>query len=219
MLDSRQTTQLLKSGPSVALPTKYGDFRCASFESVSDGVIHLALFTGEIDTGEPVLVRVHSECLTGDVLGSLRCDCGEQLDASIAAIAQVGAGVVVYLRGHEGRGIGIAHKLAAYHLQDGGLDTVDANTALGLPVDAREYAVGAQILADLGVKKVRLLTNNPAKGAGLARFDLEIVERVPLASTPNEHNIRYLDTKQKRMGHLFARQNDVDSAGNSSKTE
>ncbi len=200
----RKTEQLVGRGATVALPTKYGEFRCTSFTSTFEDATHLALFMGDIPTTKPVLVRVHSECLTGDVLGSQRCDCGEQLDASIKAIAEEGTGVLVYLRGHEGRGIGIAHKLEAYQLQENGFDTIDANTELGLPVDSREYGVGAQILADLGVEKMRLLTNNPAKRAGLQGFGLEIVERVPLPVVPNKHNITYLTTKETRMGHLYS---------------
>jgi 3,4-dihydroxy 2-butanone 4-phosphate synthase/GTP cyclohydrolase II len=148
-----------------------------------------------------VLVRVHSECLTGDVLGSLRCDCGPQLDAALAAVAAEGRGVVLYVRGHEGRGIGLMHKLQAYQLQDAGADTVDANLALGMPADARDYGTGAQILADLGVRSMRLLTNNPAKRAGLEGYGLAIIGRVPLPIRPNPENLRYLRTKRDRMGH------------------
>ena len=150
-----------------------------------------------------MLVRVHSECLTGDVFGSLRCDCGPQLDAAMAKIAEEDCGVVVYLRGHEGRGIGIGHKIRAYSLQDKGRDTVDANPELGLPVDSREYGIGAQILVDLGITTMRLMTNNPAKYGGLEGFGLEIIERVPLAVRPNPENIHYLRTKRERMGHLL----------------
>jgi 3,4-dihydroxy 2-butanone 4-phosphate synthase/GTP cyclohydrolase II len=152
---------------------------------------------------EPVLVRVHSECLTGDILGSLRCDCGLQLDAALERIAEEGRGVVIYLRGHEGRGIGIGHKIAAYHLQDLGRDTVDANLELGLPVDSREYGIGAQILADLGITHLRLMTNNPAKYGGLQGYGLEIVERVGLATEPHPENISYLRTKREKLGHLI----------------
>jgi len=152
-----------------------------------------------------VLVRVHSECLTGDVFGSRRCDCGAQLHAAMAKIATEGLGVVVYLRGHEGRGIGISHKLQAYRLQDGGFDTVDANVELGLPVDSREYGIGAQILVDLGITTMRLMTNNPAKRGGLEGFGLEIVQRVPIETIPNDENIRYLRTKRDRLGHLFGK--------------
>jgi 3,4-dihydroxy 2-butanone 4-phosphate synthase/GTP cyclohydrolase II len=148
-----------------------------------------------------VLVRVHSECLTGDVLGSLRCDCGPQLDAALAAVAAEGRGVVLYVRGHEGRGIGLMHKLQAYQLQDAGADTVDANLALGMPADARDYGTGAQILVDLGVRSMRLLTNNPAKRAGLEGYGLTITGRVPLPIRPNPENLRYLRTKRDRMGH------------------
>ena len=158
---------------------------------------------GDVRGGDPVLVRVHSECLTGDVFGSERCDCGAQLDDALGEIARAGRGVVVYLRGQEGRGIGLAHKLAAYNLQDAGHDTVDANLMLGLPVDDREYGIGAQILVALGVSRMRLMTNNPAKYTGLSGYDLEIVERVPLASRPTPHNLAYLETKRRRMGHLL----------------
>ncbi len=150
-----------------------------------------------------MLVRVHSECLTGDVFGSLRCDCGVQLDAAMQLIADAGVGVVVYLRGHEGRGIGIGHKIRAYGLQDEGADTVDANVALGLPVDSREYGIGAQILTDLGITTMRIITNNPAKYGGLEGFGLDIVERVPSLTSPNPENIGYLRTKRERMGHLL----------------
>ncbi len=153
--------------------------------------------------GSDVLTRLHSECLTGDVFGSLRCDCGPQLEAALRQVDAVGLGVVVYLRGHEGRGIGIGHKLRAYSLQEQGLDTIDANLELGLPVDSREYGIGAQILVDLGITTMRLLTNNPAKYGGLEGFGLEIVERVPLQATPNPENIAYLRTKKTRMGHLL----------------
>ena len=153
------------------------------------------------DTDRGTLVRVHSECLTGDILGSLRCDCGAQLEQALRAIADEGCGAVVYLRGHEGRGIGLAHKIRAYALQEQGLDTVDANTAQGLPVDSRSYGTGAQILTDLGVRRLRLITNNPAKYGGLDGHGLEIVGRVALPTTENPHNVRYLRTKQERMGH------------------
>jgi 3,4-dihydroxy 2-butanone 4-phosphate synthase/GTP cyclohydrolase II len=166
-----------------------------------DGTEHVALIYGDLSDGERVLVRVHSECLTGDVLGSLRCDCGAQLNAAMAAVAAEGRGIVLYLRGHEGRGIGLLSKLQAYHLQDGGADTVDANLELGLPADAREYSTGAQILADLGVRSVRLLTNNPAKVGGLARFGVEVAGRVPLPVAATPENLRYLITKRDRLGH------------------
>jgi 3,4-dihydroxy 2-butanone 4-phosphate synthase/GTP cyclohydrolase II len=169
----------------------------------------MALVYGDATTDD-VLVRVHSECLTGDALGSLRCDCGPQLQSALAKVADEGAGVIVYLRGHEGRGIGLGHKIRAYALQEQGADTVDANTELGLPVDSREYGIGAQILVDLGVSTMRLLTNNPAKYGGLEGFGLNIVGRVPLESTPTAFNIDYLRTKRERMGHLLEGLDDID---------
>ena len=183
------------------LPTAHGEFEAVGYDSVLDGIEHIALVRGEIGDGEDVLVRVHSECLTGDVFGSRRCDCGPQLDAALAAVAAAGRGVVLYMRGHEGRGIGLMHKLQAYQLQDGGSDTVDANLELGLPADARDYGTGAQILADLGVRSMRLLTNNPTKRAGLEGYGLEIVGRVPLPTLATPENLRYLKTKRDRMGH------------------
>jgi 3,4-dihydroxy 2-butanone 4-phosphate synthase/GTP cyclohydrolase II len=176
-------------------------FHAVGYRSTLDGEEHVAMVRGDLGDGENVLVRVHSECLTGDVFGSQRCDCGPQLQAALAAVAAEDRGVVLYVRGHEGRGIGLLHKLRAYQLQDAGADTVDANLDLGLPADARDYGTGAQILADLGVRSMRLLTNNPAKRAGLEGYGLTILERVPLASSPNEHNMRYLATKRDRMGH------------------
>ena len=185
------------------LPTTAGPFRCVVFESVLDGEQHLALVRGDLAGASDVLVRVHSECLTGDVFGSLRCDCGVQLSAALQLIAEAGTGVVVYLRGHEGRGIGLGHKIQAYGLQDLGADTVEANEALGLPVDSREYGIGAQILADLGVRTMRLITNNPQKYGGLSGFGLDIVERVPSITEPNPENIEYLRTKASKLGHLL----------------
>jgi 3,4-dihydroxy 2-butanone 4-phosphate synthase/GTP cyclohydrolase II len=185
------------------IPTVWGDFSCYAYESVLDGEQHVALVRGAVSGESNVLVRVHSECLTGDVFGSLRCDCGVQLDAAMAKVAEDGLGVVVYLRGHEGRGIGIGHKIRAYSLQDEGLDTVAANEALGLPVDSREYGIGSQILNDLGITTMRLMTNNPAKYGGLDGFGLEITERVPIESIPNPENLRYLQTKRELMGHLL----------------
>jgi 3,4-dihydroxy 2-butanone 4-phosphate synthase/GTP cyclohydrolase II len=199
----RQTERLVRKTADARVPTEFGEFRCLAYESVIDHETHLAFVMGE-PAGEPdVLVRVHSECLTGDVFGSRRCDCGAQLHAALRMIAQAGLGVVVYLRGHEGRGIGITHKLQAYELQDGGLDTVDANVELGLPIDSREYGIGAQILVDLGITTMQLMTNNPAKRGGLEGYGLQIVGRVPLHTVPNEENIRYLQTKRDRMGHLM----------------
>ena len=183
------------------LPTKFGNFRAYGYRSHIDGISHLALTVGEIGNGEDVLVRVHSECLTGDVLGSLRCDCGDQLQLAMKTIANHGRGIVLYVRGHEGRSIGLLNKIAAYGLQDEGMDTVQANVELGLPADARDYGTGAQILVDLGVKTMRLLTNNPSKRAGLEGYGLKIVERVPLLAQANEKNIDYLSTKKSKMGH------------------
>ncbi|MGH9278201.1 MAG: bifunctional 3,4-dihydroxy-2-butanone-4-phosphate synthase/GTP cyclohydrolase II [Acidimicrobiales bacterium] len=200
----RQREKLVKRVSEARVPTAFGDFNAYVYESLLDGEEHLAMVRGAVQGEESVLVRVHSECLTGDALGSLRCDCGHQLRASLELIAQEGLGVVVYLRGHEGRGIGIAHKLRAYQLQDDeGHDTIDANLELGLPVDTREYGIGAQILVDLGITTMRLLTNNPAKYGGLEGYGLEITERVGLQSVPNPENIRYLRTKQERLGHLL----------------
>ncbi|MGZ0229892.1 MAG: bifunctional 3,4-dihydroxy-2-butanone-4-phosphate synthase/GTP cyclohydrolase II [Acidimicrobiales bacterium] len=199
----RRNEKLVERFASARIPTKFGDFTAYAFRSTVDGVEHVAYAMGELDTDEAVLVRVHSECLTGDLLGSLRCDCGSQLETAIEAIGNEGRGVVVYLRGHEGRGIGIGHKLRAYELQDDGVDTVDANLLQGLPVDSREYGVGAQILADLGVTRIRIMTNNPKKYGGLEGYGLEIVERVALEVVPNPENARYLETKRERMGHLF----------------
>ena len=183
------------------LPTKYGNFRSFAYRSKIDGIAHLALVAGDISDGENVLVRVHSECLTGDVLGSLRCDCGDQLQLAMKTIADHGRGIILYVRGHEGRSIGLLNKIAAYGLQDKGRDTVQANIELGLPADARDYGTGAQILVDLGVKTMRLLTNNPSKRAGLEGYGLKIVERLPLIAIPNEKNIDYLSTKKNKMGH------------------
>jgi 3,4-dihydroxy 2-butanone 4-phosphate synthase / GTP cyclohydrolase II len=199
----RQTERLVRRTAEARLPTEFGEFRCLAYQSLLDGETHLAFVMGEPEGEQNVLVRVHSECLTGDVFGSRRCDCGAQLHGALRKIASDGLGVVVYLRGHEGRGIGISHKLRAYELQDGGLDTVDANVELGLPVDSREYGIGAQILVDLGVTTMRLMTNNPAKRGGLEGYGLQIVERIPIHVEPNEENIRYLRTKRDRLGHLL----------------
>ncbi|EMF21175.1 bifunctional 3,4-dihydroxy-2-butanone 4-phosphate synthase/GTP cyclohydrolase II protein [Streptomyces gancidicus BKS 13-15] len=185
----------------VRLPTAHGTFTAYGFRSTADGVEHVALVHGDLGDGADVLVRMHSECLTGDVFGSQRCDCGPQLDASLDRIQQEGRGVVVYLRGHEGRGIGLMSKLRAYELQERGRDTLDANLELGLPADARDYAAGAQILADLGVRNVRLMTNNPDKSDALARHGIDVLRREPMPVTASEHNLRYLRTKRDRMGH------------------
>jgi 3,4-dihydroxy 2-butanone 4-phosphate synthase/GTP cyclohydrolase II len=199
----RQTEQLVRPIASARIPTEYGDFQCVAYESDLDAETHLALVKGDPAGKDNVLVRVHSECLTGDVFGSERCDCGAQLHEAMRLVAEEGTGVIVYLRGHEGRGIGIANKLDAYKLQDSGLDTVDANVHLGLPIDSREYGIGAQILVDLGITTMRILTNNPAKRGGLEGFGLEITGRVPILTEPNPENIRYLKTKRDRMGHLL----------------
>jgi 3,4-dihydroxy 2-butanone 4-phosphate synthase/GTP cyclohydrolase II len=205
----RQTEKLVRRITEARLPTQWGDFTCYAYESVLDGTEHLAFVKGAVQGEDDVLVRVHSECLTGDVFSSLRCDCGPQLDEAMRLVAEAGLGAVVYLRGHEGRGIGLGHKLRAYQLQDQGHDTVDANIALGLPVDSREYGIGSQILVDLGITTMRLMTNNPSKYGGLEGFGLEITERVPLLTTPNPENIAYLRTKRERMGHLLEGLDDV----------
>jgi 3,4-dihydroxy 2-butanone 4-phosphate synthase/GTP cyclohydrolase II len=205
----RQGEKLVRRIAEARIPTRWGDFSCYAYESLIDGEHHLAMVRGAVQGEDDVLVRVHSECLTGDVFGSLRCDCGPQLDSAMQRIAEEGLGVVVYLRGHEGRGIGIGNKLQAYRLQERGHDTVDANVALGLPVDSREYGIGAQILVDLGITTMRLMTNNRAKYGGLEGYGLEIRERVPLQSIPNPENIHYLRTKRERMGHLLEGLDDV----------
>jgi 3,4-dihydroxy 2-butanone 4-phosphate synthase/GTP cyclohydrolase II len=186
---------------STNLPTAYGDFRAYGYRGVADGVEHIALVAGDLGDGHDVLVRVHSECLTGDVFGSQRCDCGPQLQAALRAVAEAGRGVVVYLRGHEGRGIGLMSKLRAYELQERGRDTLDANLELGLPADARDYGVAARILGDLGVRSLRLMTNNPAKTGALVRYGLDVRGRESMPVAPGEHNLRYLRTKRDRMGH------------------
>jgi 3,4-dihydroxy 2-butanone 4-phosphate synthase/GTP cyclohydrolase II len=193
----------IRKAAEAPVPTRHGTFICQAWRSLTDDVDHLAFVRGDVSGGEPVLVRVHSECLTGDVFGSRRCDCGAQLDDALAAIDEAGRGVVVYLRGHEGRGIGIASKLEAYGLQDRGHDTVDANLHLGLPVDNRDYGTGAQILMALGVKRLRLITNNPAKWAELDAHGVDVVERVALPARSTPENIPYLETKRRRMGHLL----------------
>ncbi len=198
----RMEKRLVERVSDADIPTDQGTFRAIAYRSLLDGVEHLALVMGEVNRSDDVLVRVHSECLTGDAIGSLRCDCGPQLRTALQHIQEAGSGVIVYLRGHEGRGIGLAHKLRAYRLQqDDGLDTVDANTELGLHIDSREYGVGAQILSDLGVRRVLLMTNNPAKYGGLAGHGLQIAQRVPLEIPPSAHNLAYLTTKRERMGH------------------
>lgn len=208
----RHKERLVERIGSARVPTEWGDFECVAYRSTLDGIEHLAFVRGDVGNGKPLLTRVHSECLTGDVFGSLRCDCGDQLAAAMKLIADDGRGVLVYLRGHEGRGIGIGHKIRAYSLQDQGLDTVDANVKLGLPVDNREYGIGAQILADLGASELRLMTNNPAKYGGIAGYGLSVVERVPIVTEMTDENRSYLSTKRDRLGHLFAQ----DDAGDGS---
>jgi 3,4-dihydroxy 2-butanone 4-phosphate synthase/GTP cyclohydrolase II len=199
----RRTEKQVERVAEVRLPTGHGLFQAVGYRVTHDAAEHMALVHGEIGDGRDVLVRVHSECLTGDVFGSLRCDCGPQLDAALARVAAEGRGVVLYMRGHEGRGIGLLHKLRAYQLQDAGRDTVDANLDLGLPADARDYGTGAQILYDLGVRSMRLITNNPAKRAGLEGYGLTIVGREPTPVRPTPDNVHYLRTKRDRMGHLL----------------
>jgi len=206
----RRKEKLVRRIAEARIPTGWGDFDAYVYENVLDGEQHVAMVRGDLAGSDDVLVRVHSECLTGDVFGSMRCDCGVQLDAAMKMIAEAGVGVIIYLRGHEGRGIGIGHKIRAYGLQDQGADTVEANERLGLPIDSREYGIGAQILVDLGVTTMRVITNNPAKYGGLEGFGLDIVERVPSITAPNPENIRYLRTKAERMGHLLEGLEDLD---------
>lgn len=193
---------LVERGEEVDMPTEYGHFKLIPFRQTSNGLEHMALIKGEWAEDEPVMVRVHSSCATGDILGSKRCDCGEQLHKAMEMIEKEGRGVVVYMQ-QEGRGIGLMNKIAAYKLQEEGLDTVDANVHLGFKPDERDYGCGAQILRELGVRKMRLLTNNPVKRIGLEAYGLEITENIPIEVTPNEYNIRYLETKKERMGHTL----------------
>jgi 3,4-dihydroxy 2-butanone 4-phosphate synthase/GTP cyclohydrolase II len=198
-----RSEKLVRRLAEARIPTEFGEFRAVGFESLVDGAHHVALIKGDVEGKERVLVRMHSECLTGDVFGSRRCDCGDQLRMAMQQIAEAGEGVVLYSRGHEGRGIGIIHKLAAYALQDQGRDTVEANLDLGLPADARDYGMGAQILSDLNMAGMRLMTNNPAKRAGLEAYGLNIVDQVPLQAVVTAENRAYLTTKVAKMGHLI----------------
>ena len=198
----RRHEKLVNKVAQANLPTKYGQFSAIAYKSTIDPDQHVALVKGDVTSDEPVLVRVHSECLTGDVFGSLRCDCGEQIEMALRAIAEEGRGVLLYMR-QEGRGIGLHNKIAAYALQDKGLDTVEANEKLGFPADLRDYGIGAQILVDLGLKNIKLLTNNPKKVVGLEGYGLHVVETVPLRVNPNPVNLRYLKTKQKKLGHTL----------------
>lgn len=198
-----QKEKLVKRAVEVRLPTHFGDFKLIAYETAIDDKNHLALVKGDVANGEPVLLRVHSSCATGDLFGSMRCDCGEQLATAMMMIEREGRGVLVYIM-QEGRGIGLINKLKAYNLQDQGMDTVEANEKLGFKADLRDYGIGAQIICDLGVKKMRLMTNNPKKVVGLEGYGLQVVERVPLEIVPNSINKEYLETKQKKMGHLFS---------------
>ncbi|MDE2221846.1 MAG: bifunctional 3,4-dihydroxy-2-butanone-4-phosphate synthase/GTP cyclohydrolase II [Candidatus Omnitrophica bacterium] len=199
----RKTEKLVQRVEEAALPTEYGDFKMVAYESLVDGVIHVALVKGTIDSAQPILVRAQSECLTGDVFGSLRCDCNSQLKAAMKAINEAGQGVVLYIRQHEGRGIGLVNKLKAYNLQDDGMDTVEANQALGFAADLRDYGIGAQILVDLGVKQIQLLTNNPRKIVGLEGYGLTVIERVPIKIPHNTTNENYLKAKKNKLGHIL----------------
>jgi 3,4-dihydroxy 2-butanone 4-phosphate synthase/GTP cyclohydrolase II len=204
----RRTERQLTREAQTRLPNAFGLWQAYGYRHEIDGTEHVALALGDVADGADVLTRLHSECLTGDVFGSLRCDCGTQLEAAMAAIAAEGRGIVLYLRGHEGRGVGLLSKLRAYELQDAGRDTVDANLELGLPADAREYSAGAQMLADLGVRSVRLLTNNPAKVSGLTGCGVDVTARVPLTAAVTPYNLRYLTTKRDRLGHQIQNLND-----------
>jgi 3,4-dihydroxy 2-butanone 4-phosphate synthase / GTP cyclohydrolase II len=206
----RRSEKLVRKLAEASIPTLYGEFRAHAYESIVDGRVHVAMVMGEVGDGRNILVRVHSECLTGDVFQSRRCDCGTQLDDALGKVGAEGRGVVLYIRGHEGRAIGLSHKLKAYELQEAGKDTVEANVELGFPPDPRDYGIGAQILYDIGVRTMRLLTNNPAKRAGLEGYGLSIVERVPLETKPTAENIGYLKAKREKLGHLLSNLEAVD---------
>jgi len=199
----RKREKLVRRVAEASIPTMYGEFRSVAYESLVDGRVHVAMVLGEVGAGDRILTRVHSECLTGDVFHSLRCDCGTQLESALDKIGAEGRGVLLYIRGHEGRAIGLTHKLRAYALQEEGRDTVEANVELGFPPDPRDYGIGAQILYDLGVRSMRLLTNNPAKRAGLEGYGLSIAERVPLETFPTPQNLQYLRAKKEKLGHLL----------------
>ncbi|KMT01553.1 hypothetical protein BVRB_9g215540 [Beta vulgaris subsp. vulgaris] len=213
----RKRALLIERSSAARIPTMWGPFTAYCYRSFLDNIEHIAMVKGDIGDGQDILVRVHSECLTGDIFGSARCDCGNQLALAMKQIEAAGRGVLVYLRGHEGRGIGLGHKLRAYNLQDDGRDTVEANEELGLPVDSREYGIGAQILRDLGVRTMKLMTNNPAKYIGLKGYGLAVTGRVPLVTPITMENKRYLETKRKKMGHVYGL--DLISNGSSPKTE
>ncbi|XP_059432126.1 bifunctional riboflavin biosynthesis protein RIBA 1, chloroplastic-like [Corylus avellana] len=212
----RKRDKLVERAATAPIPTMWGPFISYCYRSLLDGIEHIAMVKGDIGNGQDILVRVHSECLTGDIFGSARCDCGKQLALAMKQIEAAGRGVLVYLRGHEGRGIGLGHKLRAYNLQDDGRDTVEANEELGLPVDSREYGIGAQILQDVGVRTMRLMTNNPAKYVGLKGYGLAIIGRVPLLTPITMENKRYLETKREKMGHIYGSEDDGHVNGNSS---
>ena len=199
----RLTERLVFRFASCRIPTQYGEFIAHGYQAAVESSPYIALVMGDVSDGEPTLVRIHSGCFTGDVLGSLRCDCGEQLHTAMRMIAEEGRGVILYIYHQEGRGIGLVNKLKAYVLQDHGVDTVEANTMLGFPSDMRDYSLGAQILVDLGLKKIRLMTNNPGKYVALQGYDIEITERVPIVCVPNKDNARYLNTKREKMGHIL----------------
>ncbi|KAK3158258.1 hypothetical protein QOZ80_2AG0134820 [Eleusine coracana subsp. coracana] len=216
----RKRDRLIERASAARLPLRWGNVRAYCYRSVIDGIEHIAMVKGEIGDGQDILVRVHSECLTGDIFGSARCDCGDQLAMAMEMIEKAGRGVLVYLRGHEGRGIGLGHKLRAYNLQDDGRDTVEANEELGLPVDSREYGIGAQILRDLGVRSMKLMTNNPAKYSGLKGYGLSIAGRVPLITPITSENRRYLETKRTKMGHVYGLANgQINHSSDSNNTE